>query len=78
MTLLGVEFHFIDVKAALMASEFWKKYRKRGGARLRILPDFLIGAHALEYADRLLSRDSGFYRRYFTNLRVFDPAPLKD
>lgn len=32
------------------------------------------GVHAIEQADRLLTRDRGFYRHYFTGLTVLDPA----
>ena len=46
-------------------------YRKAGGKRERLLAEFLIGAHALHEANRLLTRDRGFYRRYFAGLDIF-------
>lgn len=74
MSTLGVEFDSCDARAASLAGEAWKRYRQEGGSRSTLLPDFLIAAHALSRADRLLTRDRGFTRRYFRGLKIFDPS----
>lgn len=61
------------LEAALKAGEIWKVYKKDGGRRERMIPDFLIAAHALLQADRLLTRDRGFTRRYFQSLQIVEP-----
>lgn len=62
-------------EAHFLASRAWRTYRRQGGARTRILADFLIGAHAQKQATCLLSRDRGFYRKLFPSLDLHDPAP---
>ena len=59
---------------AYAAGRAWKKYRQGGGNRTRIMTDFLIGGHALKHAGQLLSRDRGFYERYFSGLKLIDPS----
>lgn len=74
MDRLGIEYSPIELKTALLASKAWTVYRTRGGRRERVVADFLIGAHAFSQAERLLTRDRGFYRTYFSRLRVLDPS----
>ena len=74
MSELSVEFDGVSQAAATKAGRLWRSFRRSGGARRdRIVPDFLVGAHALETADALLTRDRGFYRQYFKDLQVIEP-----
>lgn len=74
MTAIGASFEPISKEAAGMAGQLWRKYRKTKGKRERIIPDFLAGAHALLQADEFLTRDRGFYRSYFSGLKLIDPS----
>jgi hypothetical protein len=70
---LGIELVPDDREVAITAGRVYRAYRAGGGTRRRILPDFLIGAHAMVLAERLLTRDRGFYRAQFSRLRITEP-----
>lgn len=75
MSTLGVAFSRGTEMSAIAAGQRWREYRQKGGGRDRIIPDFLIACHAmLGEADRLLTRDRGFYRGRFKGLVVVDPT----
>jgi predicted nucleic acid-binding protein len=74
MERLGVLHGPSDIPTALLAGDSFRRYRQRGGRRERVVADFLVGAHAAKHADRLLTRDRGFYRSYFAGLVIVDPA----
>ena len=74
LSQLEVDFDPIEQETALAAGQAWREYRRRGGARTRLVVDFLVGAHAARQADRLATRDRGFYRSYFADLEIVDPA----
>ena len=82
MAALGINFSPMPESAAIRAGEIWKKARleaakRKEKLRLAIVPDILVGAHALECADALITRDRGFMRRYFSKLKVIDPSSGK-
>lgn len=60
-------------EAAFLAAKCFEKYRKRGGTKVRPLPDFFIGAHAAIADLTLLTRDARRYRTYFPKLRIIAP-----
>ena len=60
-------------ESSLLAGSHFYQYLRRGGKRGRVLADFLIGAHAQFFAQRLLTRDRGYYRDYFKSLAVWEP-----
>jgi len=74
MQTAGIGFSPATQQSAMLAGVTWKKYRASGGQRKRVIADFLIGAHAVQQCDRLLTRDRGYYRKYFGRLVIVDPA----
>jgi predicted nucleic acid-binding protein len=63
----------LPYEAAFLAGKAFLQYRRRGGARIRPLPDFYIGAHAAVAGFRLLTRDQTRYRTYFPSVELIAP-----
>jgi len=82
MNDFGIAYSPMPDSAAIRAGAIWRLARSTSHnakvrQRLAIVPDFLIGAHALECADALVTRDRGFMRRWFADLKVVDPSKAK-
>ncbi len=76
LRLLGVSVESVGRPASFIAGQLFFRYRRRQPGRARSLADFLIGAHALKQADALLTRDRGFYRNFFRELKIVDPRKM--
>lgn len=62
-------------KSALFAAgRAYSDYRKRGGIRTSLLPDFLIGAHAAIASLPILTRDVRRYTAYFPAVVLIAPV----
>ncbi len=75
MAQLQLSFSPLTATAAARAGRLWRSARERKLPRQeRVVADFFVAAHAAECADRLLTRDRGFYRAYFKGLKLIDPS----
>ena len=59
--------------ALFLAGKAYLQYRRRGGSKAQVQPDFFIGAHAAVEGWPLLTRDAGRFRTYFPSLEVVAP-----
>lgn len=70
----GLEIAAMPRPALFLAGKVFTRYRKSGGTRTGVLPDFFIGAHAAVSELPLLTRDVGRYHTYFPSLTLITPA----
>jgi predicted nucleic acid-binding protein len=59
--------------ALFLAGHVYQRYRRQQGAKLNVLPDFFIGAHAAVEGTQLLTRDARRIKAYFPTVEVISP-----
>jgi predicted nucleic acid-binding protein len=70
---MELAMHEVPRPALFLAGKAYLQYRRRGGAKAQVLPDFFIGAHAAVEGWPLLTRDASRFRTYFPRLEVIAP-----
>ena len=73
LTSLDVIHRQIPKLALFVAGQAFQRYRRAGGPRLSLLPDFFIGAHAQVEGLPILTRDTRRYRTYFPDVQLIAP-----
>ena len=69
----GIEVVPVPRAALFLAGKVFVRYRRAGGLRSGVLPDFFIGAHAAVAQMPLLTRDVGRYLTYFPTVALIAP-----
>ncbi|MEN9539745.1 MAG: hypothetical protein RLZZ126_1980 [Pseudomonadota bacterium] len=59
--------------ALFLAGKAFARYRRQGGAKANVLPDFFIGAHAAVAGWPVLTRDVRRYAGYFPTVQLIAP-----
>ena len=70
----GLEITPMPQSALFLAGKAFTRYRRAGGSKTGVLPDFFIGAHAAVAQLPLLTRDVSRYRTYFPTLTLITPS----
>lgn len=73
LATLALELRELPRPALFLAAKAYLQYRRRGGTKLQVLPDFFIGAHAVVEGCALLTRDARRFETYFPTLKVIGP-----
>lgn len=73
--LFGAGVTIVDMPkdGLFLAGKVHQMYRRSGGTRTGVLPDFFIGAHAAIAGIPLLTRDPTRHRTYFPTLDLVCP-----
>ena len=69
----GLHHEPIPRESLFLAAKAFLSYRRKGGSKGGVLPDFFIGAHAAVLHIPLLTRDTSRYATYFPTLKLISP-----
>lgn len=74
-TLEGMAIAVAEIPrpALFLAGRAFVKYRRSGGAKTNVLPDFFIGAHAAVLGCGILTRDVRRYSQHFRTVPLITP-----
>jgi predicted nucleic acid-binding protein len=72
---LQIGFDAMPKPALFLAGKAFVAYRRSGGTKHNVLPDFFIGAHAAVRHLPLLTRDVRRYRSYLPSVTLVSPEP---
>ncbi len=70
---LRLQVEALPRPALFLAGKAFLQYRRRGGTKTQVLPDFFIGAQAAVNGWPMLTRDATRYRSYFPTLQLLTP-----
>jgi len=70
----GIVVAAIPRQALFLAGRAFQRYRRRGGAKTGVLPDFFLGAHAVATNSALITRDTRRYLSYFPGIDLIAPS----
>jgi hypothetical protein len=70
---LEIDVLNIPRHAAFLAGKAFLHYRRRGGIKSNVLPNFFIGAHAAVLNCSVVTRDPRFYSVYFPTVPLITP-----
>ena len=75
---LGLAMLEIPRSALFLASRAFMQYKRAGGVKSNVLPDFLIGAHAATEQIPVLTGDVRRYKTYFPTVTLIAPSATSD
>jgi predicted nucleic acid-binding protein len=70
---MGLDLQELPRPALFLAGRAFMKYRREGGSKANVLPDFFIGAHAAVMNCGVLTRDGRRYSTYFPRVALVTP-----